>query len=84
MQEKLYTYIDLRLHSHMFNVNDYSSVRDFFRSMFTEERYALEDKEDSDIYEACRRQWEEFVGDWNEECENEFQIALDIYVRNLH
>ena len=84
MQEKLYTYVDLRLHSHMFNVSDYSSIRDFFRNMFIEEKCALEDIEDSDIYEGCRRQWKEFVGEWTEECENEFQDALDRYVRDLH
>lgn len=84
MQEKLYTYVDLRFHSHMFTVNDYSSLRDFFRNMMNEERYALEDIEDSDIYEGCKRQWEEIVGEWTEKCENEFQDALDRYVRDLH
>lgn len=82
--EKEYTYADLRLHSYMFNADDFASTRDFFRYIFTEERHSLEDCSDEEIYEAFRRQYEGWVGTWTNECENQFQLALDKYVRNLH
>lgn len=83
MQMK-YNYIDLRLHSYMFEHADFDNVRSFFRHIFTTERFALEDYEDNDIYEALRRQYEEFVGSWTNECENAFQSTIDIYLRDLH
>lgn len=82
--DKKYTYIDLRLHSYMFNADDFDSTREFFRHIFNEEHHSLEDYSDEDIYEGFRRQYEEWVGTWTNECEEQFQVALDIYVRNLH
>lgn len=79
-----YTYIDLRLHSYMFNYHDFDNLKSFFRHIFVTERYALEDYEDIDIYEAFRRQYEEFCGRWSEECENVFQSTLDKNLRDLY
>ena len=82
--EKEYTYVDLRLHSYMFQCDDFDSLRDFFRYIFTEEKHSLEDCSDEDIYEGFRRQYEGWVGTWTYEAEEEFQRALDIYIRGLH
>jgi hypothetical protein len=82
--EKEYTYVDLRLHSYMFGADDFESLRDFFRYIFNEEKHSLEDCSDEDIYEGFRRQYEGWVGTWTNECEKQFQFALDKYVRNLH
>lgn len=71
-----YTYLDLRFHSHMFEAADFcgeNATLEFFRHVLNKERYAIEDYSESDIYEALRRQYEEFVGTWNEKCEHAFE-----------
>ena len=72
-----YTYLDLRFHSHMFDFADFkrgeNHVLEFFRHVLNEERYAIEDYSVKDVYEALRRQYEEFVGTWNETCERAFE-----------
>ena len=82
--EKLYTYVDLRLHPYMFSADEYPSLHDFFRNMFTAEKHVLEDIEVDDVYEGCRRQWEEYVADWEDEHDNEFAAAFDMYVRSIY
>ena len=82
--DKKYTYTDLRLHSYMFQSDDFDSLREFFRHIFNEEKHSLKECSGEDIYEGFRRQYEEWVGTWTKECENEFQLALDKYVRDLH
>lgn len=73
--EYKYTYLDLRFHPHMFNATDFrgeNSTLEFFRHVLNEERYAIEDYSVKDVYEALRRQYEEFVGTWNDKCERAF------------
>lgn len=77
--EYKYTYLDLRFHAHMFEAVDFrgeNGTLEFFRHVLNEERYAIEDYSESDIYEALRRQYEEFVGTWNEECEIAFNQVV--------
>lgn len=73
--EYKYTYLDLRFHPYMFNFSDYcgeNRTLEFFRHILNEEKYAIEDYSGADIYEALRRQYEEFVGKWDEKCERVF------------
>lgn len=64
-----YNYLDLRFHSHMFTNFDYEDTETWMRSVFIEESCAIADYSTPDIYLAFRRQYEEFVGKWNDECE---------------
>ena len=77
--EYKYTYLDLRFHAYMYEAVDFrgeNGTLDFFRHVFNEERHVIEDYSIEDVYEALRRQYEEFVGTWNEKCEYAFnQIA---------
>lgn len=70
-----YTYLDLRFHPYMFEAIDRgeNGVLEFFRHVLNEERYAIEDYSEKDVYEALRRQFEEFAGTWNEKCERAFE-----------
>lgn len=70
-----YTYLDLRFHPYMFEAFDSrgeNPVLEFFRHVLNEERYAIEDYTVEDVYKALRRQYEEFVGTWDEKCERAF------------
>ena len=70
-----YTYLDLRFHPYMFEAFDSrgeNSTLEFFRHVLNEERYAIEDYTVEDVYKALRRQYEEFVGTWDEKCERAF------------
>ena len=77
---KNYNYLDLRFHSYMFDIfYEYSGENareDFFRHIVIEEKHVLEDYGDADIYEALRRQYEEFVGVWDEGCERAFNNVI--------
>ena len=77
-----YTYLDLRFHPYMFEAADFrgeNSTYEFFRHVLNEERYAIEDYSEKDIYEALRRQFEEFAGTWTEKCERAFErIAANL------
>lgn len=71
-----YTYLDLRFHPYMFEVVDFrgeNGVLEFFRHVLNEERYAIEDYSEEEVYEALRRQFEEFAGTWNDKCERAFE-----------
>ena len=71
-----YTYLDLRFHPYMFEAVDFRSengVLEFFRHVLNEERYAIEDYSEKDVYEALRRQFEEFAGTWTDKCERAFE-----------
>ena len=71
-----YTYLDLRFHPYMFEAVDFrgeNGVLEFFRHVLNEERYAIEDYSGKDIYEALRRQFEEFAGAWTDKCERAFE-----------
>ena len=70
-----YTYLDLRFHAYMFEAVDFrgeTGTLEFFRHVLNGERYAIEDYTVEDVHEALRRQYEEFVGTWNEKCERAF------------
>ena len=78
-----YTYLDLRFHPHMFEADDFrgeNKTLEFFRHVLNEERYAIEDYLVDDIYEAFRRQYEEFVGKWDDTCGEAFERAILIYL----
>lgn len=71
-----YTYLDLRFHPYMFEAVDFrgeNGVLEFFRHVLNEERYAIEDYSEKDVYEALRRQFEEFAGTWTDKCERAFE-----------
>lgn len=71
-----YTYLDLRFHPYMFEAVDFrgeNGTLEFFRHVLNEERYAIEDYSEKDVYEALRRQFEEFAGTWTEKCERAFE-----------
>ena len=77
-----YTYLDLRFHPYMFEAFDYrgeNGVLEFFRHVLNEERYAIEDYSEKEVYEALRRQFEEFAGTWTDKCERAFErIAANL------
>ena len=77
-----YTYLDLRFHPYMFDFADFrgeNSTYEFFRHVLNEERYAIEDYSEEDVYEALRRQFEEFAGTWTDKCERAFErIAANL------
>jgi hypothetical protein len=80
-----YTYLDLRFHSHMFEAADFrgeNATLEFFRHVLNEERYAIEDYLVDEIYEAFRRQYEEFVGKWNDTCSEAFERAILIWLKS--
>jgi hypothetical protein len=71
-----YTYLDLRFHPYMFEAVDFrgeNGVLEFFRHVLNEERYAIEDYSEKDVYEALRRQFEEFAGTWTDKCERAYE-----------
>ena len=71
-----YTYLDLRFHPYMFEAGDFNgenSRLEFFRYVLNGERYAIEDYSVKDVYEALRRQYEEFAGTWTDKCERAFE-----------
>lgn len=74
--KKEYTYLDLRFHSYMFEYDEFRRDENptlaFTRYVLGEERYAIEDCSEEDVYEAFRRQYEEFVGKWTEANERAF------------
>ena len=71
-----YTYLDLRFHSYMFEFDEYrrdeNPILIFTRNVLTNERYAIEDFSEDDVYEAFRRQYEEVIGRWTEANERAF------------
>ena len=70
-----YTYLDLRFHPYMFEAIDRSEngELEFFRHVLDEERYAIEDYSEEEVYEALRRQFEEFAGTWTDKCERAYE-----------
>lgn len=76
---KQYNLIDLRIHPYMYTFHDYvgeNAKLEFFRHIMTEEKHVLTDFQDGDIYEAFRRQYEEFVGAWDKNCERAFNRVI--------
>jgi hypothetical protein len=71
-----YTYLDLRFHPYMFEFDEYyrdeNPILIFTRNVLTNERYAIEDFSEDDVYEAFRRQFEQFVGTWTDNNERAF------------
>ena len=80
----MYNYLDLRFHSYMFEYHDFIGRDEdprvaFFRYIFNDERHVLEDYSDASIHEALKRQYEQFVGTWNEECEKAFDRIIIMF-----
>lgn len=77
-----YTYLDLRFHPYMFEAADFrgeNSRLEFFRYVLNGESHAIEDYSEKEVYEALRRQYEEFAGTWSETCERAFErIAANL------
>lgn len=79
-----YNYLDLRFHSYMFEYHDFVGRNEnphvaFFRNIFNDERYVIEEYSDASIHEALKRQYEEFVGTWDEECEKAFNRVIIMF-----
>ena len=79
-----YNYLDLRFHSYMFDYHDFVGRDEnpnvaFFRNIFNDERYTIEDYTDTSIYDALKRQYEEFVGEWDEACEKAFDRVIIMF-----
>ena len=80
----VYNYLDLRFHSYMFEYHDFVGRNEdphvaFFRNIFNDERYTIEEYSDASIHEALKRQYEEFVGTWDEECEKAFNRVIIMF-----
>jgi hypothetical protein len=60
----------------MFEFDEYyrdeNPILVFTRNVLTNERYAIEDFSEDDVYEAFRRQFEQFVGKWTDDNERAF------------
>jgi hypothetical protein len=70
-----YTYLDLRFHPYMYEAADFcgeNSRLEFFRYVLDEESHVIVDYSVKDVYEALRRQYEEFAGTWTDKCERAF------------
>lgn len=70
--DKKYTYVDLKIHSYMFNKNDFGSIEEFFEYIFRQERYSLEEVSAADMLEGFVRQYEDWVGRWTAEVNKAF------------
>lgn len=77
--DKKYTYVDLKIHSYMFNKNDFDSIEDFFEYIFEQERYNLEEVSNADMLEGFVRQYEDWVGPWTAEINKAFSDAISDY-----
>ena len=80
----VYNYLDLRFHPYMFEYDDFTGRDEdphvaFFRYIFNDERYSIENYTDTSIYDALKRQYEEFVGEWDEECEKAFDRVIIMF-----
>lgn len=79
----IYNYIDLRLHPYMYDYHDYNNVKAFLYHVISEERDMISDYSEELIHEAIRRQYEQFVGKWTNECEMAAQSAVDRFILDL-
>lgn len=77
--EKLYTYVDLRVHPHMFKSDDFNSTEDFFDYIFAREKHTLNEVTDEDITEGFIRQYEDRVQPWTPGLEEVFVRSLKNY-----
>lgn len=80
-----YNYLDLRFHSYMFEYEDFRKNEwpqvAFFRYVLNENRGAIEDYSDAEIHDALKRQFREFVGNWDNDCERAFERVI-LIIRN--
>lgn len=80
-----YNYLDLRFHSYMYEYHDFrrneSPLIAFFRYVLNEERETIEDYSDKDVHDALKRQFNDFVSRWDDDCERAFERVI-LIVRN--
>lgn len=67
VEPRMYNFIEMRLHPHMFNYHDYANIGAFIRRVLDMEREMLRDYSREEIRRAFKRQYEEWVGTWDEE-----------------
>lgn len=63
---RTYNFIEMRLHPHMFNYHDYANTSAFIRRVLDMERGMLQDYSREEIRQAFKRQFEEWVGTWQD------------------
>lgn len=63
---RTYNFIEMRLHPHMFNYYDYANTGAFIRRVLDMEREMLRDYSREEIRRAFKRQYEEWVGTWQD------------------
>lgn len=76
MLEKEYTYIDLCIHPYMFK--DFEDVHEMLLTILRDNYHQFKDYEYEDIVEAMRRQFNGWIGPWNNGLEVLFERYYDI------
>lgn len=81
--DKKYTYVDLKIHSYMFDKDNFDSTKEFFEYIFRQERYSLEEVRNADMLEGFIRQYEDWVGSWTDEVSKAFSETIVDYRRMM-